>query len=218
MKMIVALVLLILTPAVSSFDMPLEQKNKQPLLLKKKADFRVALNELMSHEGYYAFHLNDRGRETYSGITRRWNPEWYGWRYIDSRKRDLNRKWTLPTNHQVEEADFWVLDYYVSIWVREGFDQLENQKVANYIFDFRINASVRSIRLVQETLVEMGEKVVITKEMDDSTIKALNRVNSKVFLRILKKHRIAYYSTIAKRDKSQSKFLKHWIYRAQTSM
>lgn len=176
----------------------------------KKADFRTSFNYVMKHEGYYANHKNDLGRETYSGISRRYHPYWYGWRYVDKYKRKSPLKW----NTHIPELDFWTLDWYLDLWVKERFYELKDQEVANYVYDFRINGTIGT-RLIQKSLNEIGYKVPINNKMDSLTISSINMVNKKKFLKVLKRRRTAFYNAIAKRDSTQRIFLKHWLSRAK---
>ncbi len=178
-------------------------------LVVKKADFRTSFNYVMTHEGYYVNNIKDKGKETYSGISRKYNPKWYGWRYIDQYKRKGPIKW----NTHIEELDFWTLDWYLNIWVKEGFYNLKDQQLANHVLDFRVNGTIGT-RIVQKSLNEVGCKIPISNQMDSLTIASINGVNKHKFLKVLKRRRIAFYRAIAKRDTTQQDFLNHWLIRA----
>jgi len=47
--------------------------------------FQAAFAEVMDHEGLgqHTFNPYDRGGETYSGISRLWWPDWFGWKLLD---------------------------------------------------------------------------------------------------------------------------------------
>lgn len=178
----------------------------------KKADFRTALSFILKHEGYYVNHPDDRGKETYGGISRKYNPNWWGWRYIDSYKKENGPiKW----NTRFPELDFWVLDYYLDIWVKEGFYNINNQKTANYVLDFRINGTIGA-KLTNRTLRNMGWYTTKENKIDSSTIYAINRINQKLFLEHLKKARIKFYTQIVVKDSTQKQFLNHWIERSKS--
>lgn len=163
----------------------------------KKADFMVCYNKIRHREGFYVNDPDDFGRETYAGVTSRYNPDWYGWRYIKNKN--------LKKNQRVEEAEMWVLDYYLHIWVSEGFDNLTNQEIADYLFDMRINMPKKTKKLLGSVYgiqVKLGESWVDTT-MDTLTLSRLKGV------------RIKYYKTRAHTNPSQKKFLKSWLRRAQ---
>lgn len=200
------LTLCLLASSVWCLEHPLERK----LVITKPvaADFMSAFSFIKAHEGYYANHKDDKGGETYAGITRRWNPEWQGWKFIDRAK---------PLRQCDSVGDLvphYVLDYYLTIWVREGFYLLKDQQTANYLYDFRINGTVGT-RITTKVMKEMGAEIEVTNSMDENVIIAINALNKEVFLRKLKERRINFYKSIARRDPSQRKFLPHWLYRAR---
>ena len=166
------------------------------------ADFTLAYKQVREEEGYYSNHPNDLGKETYAGITKRYNPDWYGWNYVD--------KYNLKQNQYVPKQDslmteFYVLDFYLTIWVKEGFDQLTNQTIANYLFDMRVNLSRRqTIKLLQQisTLPIVNTEKWVLSSMDSLDIT------------LLKKARTAYYLNRIKKNPSQLVWRKGWLRRA----
>jgi lysozyme family protein len=178
----------------------------------KKADFRTAYAYILKHEGWYANVPGDRGKETYGGISRKYNPNWWGWRFIDEYKRN-NGPITRYTHFP--ELDFWVMDYYLDIWVKEEFYNLHHQNIANYVLDFRINGTIGA-KLVNKSLRELGMHTTKENVIDSTTINALNNINRRLFLNHLKNRRIHFYKSIAKRDTTQEQFLNHWIKRSKS--
>lgn len=164
----------------------------------------------MQNEGYYANNPVDRGKETYAGISRIYNPKWYGWRYVD----DYKKKDKLKLRMRIPELDMWVLDYYLDIWVKERFYELKDQDVADYVFDFRINGTVGT-RLAQRALRDVGVHVPLTNVMDSLTIHSINSVKKEEFLSKLQYRRIIFYKNIAAKDSTQRGFLKHWLKRTK---
>lgn len=178
---------------------PLYSINSKEVILTykpKKVDFVIAYSLVRKAEGNYVNHPNDKGKRTYAGITSKYNPNWYGWRYIKH-----NPKW----NTHIPKAEMWVLDYYLDIWIKEGFDELSNQELANYLFDTRINLSRKqTVKLLNKVfkINRINKDKWITKNLD-----TLNVDN-------LRLARIAYYNNIIKKDSSQIVFKKSWIKRA----
>lgn len=213
-KVLLILGIIILLPITASFDAPLRREEVCEILFVKKADFRTALHHLLSHEGYYVNDPDDRGKETYGGISRKYNPNWWGWNFIDRYKRDngpIKRYTHFP------ELDFWVLDYYIDIWVKEQFYLLRDQQVANYVLDFRVNGTTGA-RLINKTLIQLGHHQVTTiNKIDSTTIQAINATDKDQFLVTLRDRRVSYYKGIVDRDttNTQHRFLKHWLYRAK---
>ena len=50
------------------------------------ADFNLSIPKILKHEGGYVDNPNDIGKETYGGISRKYNPNWEGWKFIDDWK------------------------------------------------------------------------------------------------------------------------------------
>jgi lysozyme family protein len=176
----------------------------------KRADFTESLSYLLNHEGYYVNHPDDRGKETYCGISRRFNPNWYGWRYVDSYKDTVQIKW----NTRIPQLDHWVLDYYLNLWVKEYFYLIDNQDVANYLFDFRVNGTT-GVRIIQKSLNDLGCNVKVNNTMSKQMIEKVNSLDPKDVLCAVKNRRTLFYKSIAKKDTSQKKFLKHWLKRSE---
>lgn len=174
------------------------------------ADFRTTLSYIKYHEGWYANYKDDKGKETYCGITRRYSPSWYGWRHIDAYKRNYG---PLAAHQYLPELDLWITDYYLDIWIKEGFYRLKNQKTADYLFDFRINAGMGAF-LIKQTLREIGFKTNVDNKLTEDDILLINKLNQARFLKKVKSKRVWLYTYLAKSDTTQKKWLKGWMKRA----
>lgn len=195
MKVLWITLLLIGLTAVAADERPLEKTKK--VIVEKKASFQAAYQKIRKEEGYYNNDPVDLGGETYAGITMRYNPEWYGWRYIHGKK--------FKRNQYSPEAEFWVLDYYLTIWVKEGFYDLHDQDIANYLFDTRVNiSSYETIRLLNRYHQANLEFI------DNWVHPRLDSMNLNTF----RKSRIHYYSRIIKKRPEQIKWKKAWFARA----
>lgn len=213
MKKFIILVILLLTLVNATTEAPIKCATSDTIEVEK-AKFIPAYERIRMFEGYYAHQPHDKGGETYGGVTRNFNTNWYGWRYIDQhRNKAKNRK--LSQNYIVPEAEFWVQDYYLDVWVKEDFGEIIDQNAANYAFDFRINSHHSGIFLIQRVLNEMGQKVEITGVMDENTAKAINNVDPDSFLLKVRNARYKLYNIIVKKDTTQRKFYRNWIDRAK---
>lgn len=188
--------LLLIGFAVTHADeRPLDKRDRT--VDKQRVSFLLAFEKIKREEGYYNNDPDDLGGETYAGITMKYNPSWYGWRYIHGKK--------FKRNQMSPEADFWVLDYYLNIWVKEGFYDLHDQDVANYLFDTRVNISSRqTIKLLNyyhKTDLEFTDNWVRTR---------LDSIDLKEFRR----HRATYYTILVRRRPEQVKWKKAWLDRA----
>ena len=183
----------------------------QSTALPVTASFREAYEYVREFEGNYVNISLDRGGETYGGITRKYNPEWYGWRYVD--------KYPNIRHTFVPEAEFWVMDHYLTIWVKEGFYKLENQQVANYLFDMRVHLSkYRAIKLLNSQGIETSDESEWVPDdrwewTDSKWVKiSINNID----LEKLSEVRKRYYLGIVKRSPHQKIFIKGWLKRITT--
>jgi len=201
MKSII-IALLILFSCISVYS-PGRELDKQ---MQKKADFRTCLNYILKNEGYYSDHPLDFGGETYCGITKNYCKNWAGWQYLDEYKRKHGK---IEWNTHIEELDHWVLDFYLDLWVKEGWYELNDQNIASYCFDFRVNGTVGN-RIIRRSLTDLGFRIPIENTMDSSTILCINRANKHIFLKTLNNRRLIFYNNIIKRDSSQKVFINSW--------
>lgn len=174
----------------------------------KEHHFPYVYQQIRKLEGTYVNHPNDKGRETYGGISRKLHPKWQGWEYIDEAK-PLERYDTVP------RAEFWVLDFYLDIWIHEGFETIESRELALNLFDFRIHSSPRTVtKLTNRVLEQMGcEPVVVGEDWIDNRF---NQVDPLEFALRLKIQRLLLFNYLAKKDKSQRVFIFGWYKRLET--
>lgn len=134
------------------------------------ADFIQAFNRTIRFEGGYVNDKFDSGGETYMGIARKCNPHWLGWKIIDSYKGKPNFPKSLDKDRDLYQA---VLSCYSSLyWSKIWGDKLDNQEVANDLFDTAVNMGVKtSIKLAQRQF-----KLSETGVMDEELFSKLNSV------------------------------------------
>jgi lysozyme family protein len=162
------------------------------------ADFIPAFERTLLAEGGYKLTNNagDKGRQTYAGISRRANPGWPGWSYIDRSER--------PPSSLVRDL------YRDAYWTPLRLDEVAHQRMAESIYDFAVNAGTRvSAMLAQITIGATPDGAVGPK-----TIAALNSTSDPaLFLARFTIAKIARYRDIVDRDPSQLKWLKGWLNR-----
>ena len=161
------------------------------------ADYEKAFNDTLAREG--GFRLtndpDDTGGQTYAGIARKKHPEWVGWSYIDREK-------SAPTQ--------LVRDFYEEeFWKKIAGADIVNQKIAENIFDFAVNASPD----VAKKLAQIVVQVVPDGVFGPKTIAALNAQDEVLFKALYALAKIARYRDIVNARPTQIKFLKGWINR-----
>lgn len=126
------------------------------------ADFDLEFKKIIAAEGGYANDKDDKGGETYMGISRRANPNWKGWDIIDT----LKRVFPNPKYKDNIELTNLVKSYYkANYWDRINLDNINNLKLAHQLFDTAVNMGVnKAIKLLQRVL-GLKETGVLTKDL-----------------------------------------------------
>jgi lysozyme family protein len=190
------------------------------------ADFEIAFDETMQFEGGYANDPDDRGGETYRGISRRYHPDWPGWSEVD----EVKRRWPDDFRSRLDQsAD---LDPLIKSFYREHFwsplagDQLSDQHLANELFDTGVNQGVATaVRYLQESLNLLSRRRAIDDDlavdgvMGERTLGALaehletDRGSGEALLKLLNLFQGLRYIERARKDLSQRKFIRGWLKR-----
>ena len=171
----------------------------------KEAERLTGLNE-----GGYVFDPNDKGGETYAGISRNNWPKWEGWRIIDTIKvkwgqsaSQINRYAHADPNLHIMISKF----YKTNFWDVNKLDLITDQQLANTVYDFGVNSGTsRAAKYLQQVLGVNQDGVVGPK-----TINAANSLDPEEAVTLYNSQRQAFYQSIAKG--SQAKFLKSWLSR-----
>lgn len=161
------------------------------------SDFAQAFESMILNEGGYVLHnvAGDRGGMTYAGIARNMNPQWPGWRVID--------QGGTPPADMVREF------YRQTFWAPLRLDEVGDQAVARNIFDFAVNAGVKtSAKLAQVTVGATPDGAIGQRSLD-----AINATAPEVFVLRFALAKMTRYRDIVQRDRTQQKFLLGWVNR-----
>ena len=182
------------------------------------AKFTPAYRLTSKQEGGYANHKNDKGKETYKGISRRYWPKWRGWTFIDALKDIPN----FPDNlEQVHDLDVLVKEFYLeNFWNDLNLSSLTSQAVANEVYDTAVNmggkASVKMLQAAcnllnrdQKTFKDIKEDGVIGPK----TLVAIQKSEEKYLLKILNVLQGCHYIGQLLDDSTQEVFLRGWLKR-----
>ena len=178
------------------------------------ANFDIAFPPILVHEGGYVNDPDDPGGETYQGIARKMHPDWLGWTIIDLLKKHGSFPVSLHSSDEKEilkQLDFEVKSFYYSnFWMKIQGDKLTNQKVADSIFDFAINAGIPvSISLAQSVVNAKPDGVIGPK-----TIDAINGFDASHFLAAFTLTKIIRYVAICNKRQISKKYFFGWVVRA----
>lgn len=177
------------------------------------ANFKPAFDKTINFEGGYSNHPNDNGKETYMGISRVFWPKWAGWAIIDRYKaspmsvKQLDS--VLAGNIELQSL---VEDFYrANFWNPIKGDDINDQDVANNIYDFAVNSGVgRASRYAQRIagVTEDGQ-------IGNISIGAINSCDN--FVEQYKEARLAFFKKIVANDPSQNVFLRGWTNRVENA-
>lgn len=168
------------------------------------AEFLSAYAKVMGHEGGYVNDPQDRGGETYAGITRKNYPDWEGWPIVD-RYKPLERGEIIE---DVELSGQVKAFYKRTQWDKVKGDLIDSQKVATFLFDWYVNSGRTGIKEAQRAVGLTPDGVIGT-----ASLQKINKYHERTMLDILKNARRSFVRDIVKVDPSQRKFLNGWLNR-----
>ena len=171
------------------------------------ANFELSLQKILVHEGGYVNDPDDPGGETYKGVARHINSKWEGWIQIDWHKTQSGFPANLEKDTKLQDAvgHFYQLNYWDTLCA----DQIENQLVADSIFDFAVNAGVRTSASLAQMVVETKPDGVF----GPATLEKLNAFDPDHFLAAFTVAKIARYINIVKKRPESRKYFYGWVYR-----
>jgi lysozyme family protein len=164
------------------------------------ADFDKAFVITLDREGGAVLHKveHDAGGWTFCGIAENIHPDWEGWLIIrefgefDPRLMPLVRVF-----------------FKEKYWDMINGDQIYSQSIAESIYDFGVNAGIRtSAKLAQKLAGVISDGAIGPK-----SLAALEGLDEELFSAQFALLKIARYVKIVDRKPTQLKFLKGWINR-----
>jgi lysozyme family protein len=172
------------------------------------AKFNIAFQKMLSHEGVYSNDPDDLGRETYKGIARASHSNWPGWPIIDKCKGNPGFSGMLDKDVTLQqEVNHF---YWTNFWFPLNADRIQNQAMADSIFDFAVNTGIQtSIRLVQ-TIVEANVDGILGNE----TLNKLNAFDPSIFLPSFTLAKMEHYVSLVKKRPLNHKYFYGWVTRA----
>lgn len=144
---------------------------------------------IINNEGGYSNHPSDYGGETIYGISRKYHPNWLGWKYLNN-----------PTKALELAIDFYIQNYFPVV------SPFLNTHPAStfFLLDYYINAGNYALYHLYEILG--------VKNFTDALNK-VKQISDKDLLFKLYKRRELFYKRIIQNDKTQVVFLKGWLNR-----
>lgn len=116
------------------------------------AKFEDAIEKTILKEGGYVNNKNDKGGETYMGISRKAHPDSKIWTIVDV----ITKKYkTVKTINKYLRANIELTNLIKDIYKKEYWDKLsldkeKSQRLANQIFDNAVNMGVSKTKKMLE--------------------------------------------------------------------
>lgn len=138
------------------------------------AKLLIAINLTFKEEGIWSNgkgkNSNDSGGRTYKGIAEASNKDWKGWTIIDKHLKDKDFPNCLEPITELQDL---VEDRYRKNYWNPFFgDKLNNQNIANNLFDTSVNFGPgTAIKMMQQSI-----KLKSTGIMDEITLNKLNSI------------------------------------------
>ena len=132
------------------------------------ADFDIALAKVLRREGGYANDPNDRGGETYKGISRKAHPTNRMWVLIDKYKEQYggaNTKFKQALAKDQEITNCVRVIYKTSYWNPFKLDDLYHQLVAEQVFDDAVNRGVAAACKLLSSVLHIKYTTKPTEEL-----------------------------------------------------
>lgn len=163
------------------------------------ANYTQAITKTLRYEGGWFAE-----EHTYRGIMRSAHPNWQGWKVVD-KKQPLKHNQIIP-----ELENDVVLFYKQNYWDKIRLDEVCNDKVAAFTFDWFVNSGASGIKSIQRTIGVKDDGIVGSK-----TIYALNNFTGDLFEK-LKIARISYFKSLVRANPEKQKFLQGWLNRVNS--
>jgi lysozyme family protein len=168
------------------------------------AEFLQAYKIVRKNEGGYSNLKSDKGGETYCGISRKWHPNWLGWKLVDKHK-------PLKRNEIINDPELTSLVrsfYKVNFWDAFKGDLIESQKIATFTFDWQVTSWDDATEALQRIV-----GVTPDGKVGKTTIAAVNHWNEASLLGKLIQARKQFYKELVANDPKQKDNLKGWLSR-----
>ena len=191
------------------------------------SDFLKALDKTLLVEGGTVLSKHDRGGLTYNGISSKWFPEWEGWYVVNRAIEHGNTAW-LPRSPALAGmvAEF----YKTKFWNLCGLDGVDNQAIAEEVFDTAVNQGVRNAaKYFQAVINLLNRNELITPDIDEDgfvgrhTLESFRTVYQNIlmrygqtkaeiaFVKALNGEQYQTYRAICRDDPSQEHNFLGWI-------
>lgn len=184
------------------------------------AEFNPAYRKTNVAEGRYSNNSKDKGKETYTGISRVSHPNWAGWSIIDKYKascesiEELNK--VLGADQELQRSIY--LFYLQNYWDALKLSLIKEQELAELLYDVAVNMGVqraaeffqRAINLLNRDEAEDYYKdIKVDRSIGPRTLSAYEKARPQInrLIVIIATMRAYKYIEIMERDPEQEIFV-----------
>ena len=179
------------------------------------ADFITAFNITMQTEGGYNPGIGEA--ETYMGVDRSQNADWNGWGAIDTIKQ-ANPGADVPTLDNLFSADEGLQSdvqqfYEAGYWTSLQLDAVNDQQVANSLFDCSVNPCIISVSDAAQiacNILKHGS-VTVDGQIGPNTLTGINALPPNLYLTAFNGIRVANYYERVKLTPADKEWLASWL-------
>lgn len=174
------------------------------------ANFDSFFPTLLKHEGGFVNDPVDPGGATNKGVTfatfKLYAPDLLGIAHpsVDDLKQ--------LTDQQAGKI------YKKQYWDKVRGDAIDSQEIANFLFDFQVNAGANATNTLQRVLNALGAKpqLVVDGSVGPGTLAAINGADQAALYKAFKEARRKYYQDLVQRRPALNKFLNGWMNRVNS--
>lgn len=174
------------------------------------------IDMILSHEGGYSSGnekqtKGDKGKETYCGISRVYNPKWEGWKIIDKHKPIKYNAKIKDANLEASVKQYYYTTYYYPL----KCGQFDSLMIAGHLFCHGVNAGIKTSAKLLQKAINNVYKVNTTVDgiIGNTTLKYANGSKMKLVETEFIRQRKLYYKNLTIKNPSQKKFLNGWYNR-----
>jgi lysozyme family protein len=182
------------------------------------AEFKDAVEYVLVNEGGFVDNPSDSGGATNFGLSLRFLREIPEER---RKKYGLFGELTCSTIEHLTHQQA-ILIYQCEFWVMQGYDQLQNQRVCNYVFDMVIqHGETQGIKIAQRAMWAVMQCSEILKDDGILGVESINLINLhcndkyfyEAYLAALCSERAGYVRLIAELKPKDKDYLHGWLTR-----